>query len=226
MQPPIKEVVVIASLPIHWPEKLVVGLLNSYLGSHGRAIRAVTKTWNHLWGLALVCGVLLVEVDIQVMHAYFNAAVKRIRDNDTTKTWVEVGSSKSFLHPQLPILWCKFDLQRQRQAHPQQVKEILLASKWKDTIYLYQGAVPRLVRNSHKLDTCTVFFNIYNSQGGQHLCSLKGHSFMLGHITLTILPTKKWVGGPICPRCCRYGHCTSVPLQDPAVRYLCQTSPV
>jgi hypothetical protein len=46
---------------------------------------------------------------------------------------------------------------------PQQVKEILLASKWKDTIHLYQGAMPCLVRNSCKSDTCMVFSNIYDS---------------------------------------------------------------
>jgi hypothetical protein len=95
--PSCKEVVVITSLPTHWPEKLVVGLLNSYLGSHGRAIQAITKTQNHLGGLALVCDVLPVEADIQVMHAYFDAAVKRIHEDDTTKTQVEVGLSKSFL---------------------------------------------------------------------------------------------------------------------------------
>jgi predicted alpha/beta hydrolase family esterase len=33
-----KEVVVITSLPTHWPDKPVVGPLNSYLGTHGRAI--------------------------------------------------------------------------------------------------------------------------------------------------------------------------------------------
>jgi hypothetical protein len=32
-----KEVVVITSLPTHWPNKPVVGPLNSYLGTHGRA---------------------------------------------------------------------------------------------------------------------------------------------------------------------------------------------
>jgi hypothetical protein len=93
---------------------------------------------------------------------------------------------------------------------PLQVKEILLASKWKDAIHLYQGAMPRLVRNSHKSDTCTVFFDIYNSRGGHHLRSLKGRSFMLGHITLTIQPAEKRVGVPICPRCWRYGHRTPV----------------
>jgi hypothetical protein len=36
--PSCKEVMVITSPPTHWPEKLVVGLLNSYLSSHGRAI--------------------------------------------------------------------------------------------------------------------------------------------------------------------------------------------
>jgi hypothetical protein len=106
---------------------------------------------------------------------------------------------------------------------PEEVKEVLLTSKWKDTIYLYQGAMPHLVRNSCKSDTCRVFFDIYNSQGGEHLCSFKGRCFMLGDKSLTILPAKKQFGVPICPRCWRYSHCTSAPLQDPAVRYMCQT---
>jgi hypothetical protein len=116
--PSCKEVMVITSLPTHCPEKLVVGLLNSYLGSHGRAIQAVTKTQNHLRGLALVCDVLPVEADIQVMHTYFDAAAKGIHEDDTTETWVEVGLSKPFLCiPQLPILWCQVGLPHQRQAH-------------------------------------------------------------------------------------------------------------
>jgi hypothetical protein len=92
-----KEVMVITSLPTHWPNKPVVGPLNSYLDTHGRAIWAVTETRNHLGGLALMCNILPVEADIQVMHTYFNAAAKRIREDDTTKTQVEVGLSKSFL---------------------------------------------------------------------------------------------------------------------------------
>jgi hypothetical protein len=36
--PSCKEVMVITSPPTHWPNKPVVGLLNSYLGTHGRAI--------------------------------------------------------------------------------------------------------------------------------------------------------------------------------------------
>jgi hypothetical protein len=209
-----KEVVVITSPPTHWPDKLVVGPLNSYLGSHGRAIRAITETWNYLRGLALVCDVLPVEADIQVMHAYFNAMAKRIREDNTTKMQVEVGSSKSFLHiPDFPYFGAKLTYDANSEpilVTPKQVKEILLASKWKDAIYLDQGAMPWLVRNSHKLDTCMVFFNIYNSRGGQHLHSLKGCSFTLIHITLTILPTEKLVGVPICPWRWRYGHCTMV----------------
>jgi hypothetical protein len=212
--PSCKEVMVITSPSTHWPNKLVVGLLNSYLGSHGRAVRAVTKTQNHLRGLALVCDVLPVEADIQVMHTYFDAGAKRICEDNTTKMQVEVGLSKSFLRiPNFLYFGAKLTYDANDKpipVTPKQVKEILLASKWKDAIYLYQGAMPRLVRNSCKLDTCMVFFDIYNSQGGQHLHSLKGCSFMLSHITLTILPTKKQVGVPICPQCWRYGHCTMV----------------
>jgi hypothetical protein len=171
--PSCKEVVVITSLPTHWPNKPVVGLLNSYLVTHGTAIRAVTETWNHIGGLALMCDVLLVEADIQVMHAYFNAVAKRIRDDDTTETQAEVGSSKSFLCiPNFPYFGTKLTYEANSEPipiTPKQVKEILLASKWKDAIHLYQGAMPRLVSNSCKLDTCMVFFDIYDSGGGHHL---------------------------------------------------------
>jgi hypothetical protein len=193
--PSCKEVVVITSPPTHWPNKLVVGPLNSYLGTHGRAIRAITETWNHLGGLSLVCDILPVKADIQVMHTYFDAAVKRIREDDTTKTWVEVGSSKSFLCiPNFLYFGAKLAYDANGKPvpiTPKQVKEIFLASKWKDAIHLYQGAMPCLVRNSHKLDTCMVFFDIHNSRGGHHLQSLKAHSFMLSHITLTIQPAEK-----------------------------------
>jgi hypothetical protein len=212
--PSCKEVVVITSLPTHWPDKPVVGLLNSYLGTHGRAIQAVTETRNHLRGLALVCDILPVKADIQVMHTYFNAAAKRIHEDDTTETQVEVGSSKSFLCiPNFPYFGTKLTYDANGKpvpVTPKQVKDILLASKWKKAIYLYQGAMPRLVRNSCKLDTCTVFCNICNSRGGQHLQSLKGRSFMLSHITLTIQAAFQQVGVPICPWCWRYGHCTMV----------------
>jgi hypothetical protein len=165
--PSCKEVVVITSLPTHWPDKPVVGLLNSYLGTHGRAIRAITETQNHLGGLALVCNVLLVEADIQVMHAYFDTAAKRICEDGTTETQVEVGSSKPFLCiPNFLYFGAKLTYDANGKPvpiTPNQVKEILFASKWKDAIHLYQGAMPCLVRNSHKSDTCTVLFNIYNS---------------------------------------------------------------
>jgi hypothetical protein len=114
-----------------------------------------------------VCDVLPVEADIQVMHAYFNAVAKRIREDDTTETQVEVGSSKSFLCiPDFLYFGAKLTYDTKGEpvpVTPLQVKEILFASKWKDAIHLYQGAMPRLVRNSCKSDTCMVFFNIYDS---------------------------------------------------------------
>jgi hypothetical protein len=173
-----KEVVVITLLPTHWPDKLVVGPLNSYLSSHRRAIHAVSKTWNHLGGLALVCDVLPIEDDIQAMHTYFDTAAKRICDDDTVEMQVEIGLSKSFLCiPNFLYFGTKLSYKAKGKPvpiTPEEVKEILLTSKWKDTIYLYQGAMPCLIRNSYKSDTCTVFFDIHNSQGGQHLHSLKG----------------------------------------------------
>jgi hypothetical protein len=129
-----KEVVVITSPPTHWPDKPVVGPLNSYLGTHGRAIQAVTETRNHLGGLALICDVLPVEADIQVMHTYFDAAAKTICEDDTTETRVEVGSSKSFLRiPDFLYFGAKLTYDTKGEpvpVTPLQVKEIPLASKW------------------------------------------------------------------------------------------------
>jgi hypothetical protein len=79
------------------------------------------------------------------MHAYFNAGAKRICEDNTTKMWVEVGLSKSFLCiPDFPYFGAKLTYDTNGEpilVTPKQVKEILLASKWKDTIYLYQGAI-------------------------------------------------------------------------------------
>jgi hypothetical protein len=108
-----------------------------------------------------VCDVLPVEADIQVMHTYFDAAAKRIHEDNTTKMQVEVGSSKSFLCiPDFLYFCTKLTYNTKGKPIPvtlEHAKEILLTSKWKDTIYLYQGAIACLVRNSCKLDTCTVF---------------------------------------------------------------------
>jgi hypothetical protein len=88
-----------------------------------------------------LCDVLLVKADIQDMHTYFNAAEKRIREDDTTKTQVEVGLSKSLLRiPDFPYFGAKLTYDANGEpvpVSPKQVKDILLASKWKDTIYLY-----------------------------------------------------------------------------------------
>jgi hypothetical protein len=120
-----------------------------------------------VYSMAVLVNVLPVKADIQVIHAYFNTVAKRICEDNTTETQVEVGLSKSLLYiPNFPYFGPKLTYNANGKpipVTPKQVKEILLASKWTDTIYLYQRAMPRLVRNSHKSDTCMVFFDIYDS---------------------------------------------------------------
>jgi hypothetical protein len=142
-----------------------------------------------------MCDVLLVGDDIQVIHTCSNTTAKRIWSKDTIETQVEVGSSKSFLCiPDFLYFGNKLTYNAKGKPIPvtaEEVKDILFASKWKDTIYLYQGAMPQLVRNSWMSDTCMVFFDIDDLWGGQHIHSLKGRSVMLGHHCLTILLTEK-----------------------------------
>jgi hypothetical protein len=213
--PSCKEVMVITSPPTHWPDKLVVGLLNSYLGTHGRAIQAVTETQNHLGGLALMCGVLLVKADIQVMHAYFDAVVKRIHEDDTTKTQVEVGSSKSFLCiPDFPYFGAKLPMTQWRTSRS---RRFSLPPNGRTTFTCTRGL-------------CLAWSGTPTSQTPVQ-CSL---TFTILEVVITSKATllspynllKSRLGSP---SALGVGDMATVPwcaLQVPVVRHLCWTPPV
>jgi hypothetical protein len=44
-----KEVVVITVPPVHWPDKPVIQVVNSFLGQHKLTNRVVSEAWCHLW---------------------------------------------------------------------------------------------------------------------------------------------------------------------------------
>ena len=142
-----KEVIVFTSPPVAWPDTPVVGAVNSFLGTQKLSLRIVSETRNHLGGLALLCDERPTENDIQALHAFFHAKAKKAWGFDA-ETRVEVGSSKSFMRiPNFPYFgvgnWNIDAKGKPIPITPAEVKDVILTSKWKDAIFLYQGTMPR-----------------------------------------------------------------------------------
>jgi hypothetical protein len=184
-----------------------------YLGSHKHSLQFVLEEQNHLGRLALFCNDLPSLEDINTIHLFFQMTVDKIcKDSEIRSVvCVEVGLSKSSLHiMDFPYFGPKLKYNNNGflvSITPLKVQSILLVCEWKDAICLYQGSLPHISQNSAASDTCTAYFDIYNSWNSFHLQSLSGCSIMIGWSKLTIRPTIKHVGTLICSHCWRFGHC-------------------
>jgi hypothetical protein len=206
-----KEVVVITVPPVHWPDKPVIQVVNSFLGQHKLTNRVVLEARRHLGGLTLVLASVPSQADTDALHLFFDRKSKEAAGANTV-TRVEVGASRSYMHilnfpyygagaPQpdpvnggyLPVT-------------PQAVKDLILSTPWKSGIHFFQDRLPRIERTSSHSDTCTVYFDIYDSRGGLCLNALKGCTFMYGTHELMFRVALPRVGVPICTKCWRFGH--------------------
>jgi hypothetical protein len=202
-----KEVVMITVPPVHWPDKPVIQVVNSFLGQHKLTNRVVSEARCHLGGLTLALASVPSQADTDALHLFFDRKSKEAAGENTV-TRVEVGASRSYMHilnfpyygagaPQpdpvnggyLPVT-------------PQAVKDLILSTPWKSGIHLFQDGLPRIERTSSHSDTCTVYFDIYNSWGGLRLHALKGRTFMYGTHKLMFCVALPHVGVPICTKCC------------------------
>jgi hypothetical protein len=209
--PSCKEVVVITVPPVHWPDKPVIQVVNSFLGQHKLANRVVSEARRHLGGLTLVMATVPSQADTDALHLFFDRKSKEAAGENAV-TRVEVGASRSYMcilnfpyygagKPQpdpvnggyLPVT-------------PQAVKDLILSTPWKSGIHFFQDGLPRIECTSSHSDTCTVYFDIYDSRGGLRLHALKGHSFMYGTHELTFRVALPRFRVPICTKCWRFGH--------------------
>jgi hypothetical protein len=210
-----KEVVVITVPPVHWPDKPVIQVVNSFLGQHKLANRVVSEAQRHLGGLTLVLASVPLQANTDVLHLFFDCKAKEAAGENAV-TRVEVGASRSYMcilnfpyygagSPQpdpvnggyLPVT-------------PQAVKDLILSTPWKSGINFFQDGLPCIERSSSHLDTCTVYFDIYDLRGGLRLHALKGRSFMYSAHELTFHVALPRVGVPICTKCWRFGHLFAV----------------
>jgi hypothetical protein len=67
-----KEVVVITVPPVHWPDKPVMQVVNSFLGQHKLTNRVVSEARRHLGGLTLVLASVPSQADTDALHLFFH----------------------------------------------------------------------------------------------------------------------------------------------------------
>jgi len=206
-----KEVVVITVPPVHWPDNPVIQVVNSFLGQHKLTNRVVSEARRHLGGLTLVLASVPSQADTDALHLFFDRKAKESAGENAV-TRVEVGASRSYMR----ILNFPYYGAGKPQPDPvnggylpvtpQAVKDLILSTPWKSGINFFQDGLPRIERSSSHSDTCTVYFDIYDSRGGLRLHALKGRSFMYGTHELTFRVALPRVGVPICTKCWRFGH--------------------
>jgi hypothetical protein len=209
--PSCKEVVVITVPPVHWPDKPVIQVVNSFFGQHKLANRIVSEARRHLGGLTLVLASVPLQADTDALHLFFDRKAKEAAGENAV-TRVEVGASRSYMH----ILNFPCYGAGEPQPDPvnggylpitlQAVKDLILSTPWKSGINFFQDSLPRIERSSSHSDTCMVCFDIYDSRGGLRLHALKGRSFMYSAHKLTFRVALPRVGVPICTKCWRFGH--------------------
>ena len=68
------------------------------------------------------------------------------------------------------------------------------------------AALPRIVRDSRSADSCTVFFDIWDSQKGSRMKTFINRSFNIGRVVCFFRKASPHIGVPYCSRCCSWSH--------------------
>jgi hypothetical protein len=119
---------------------------------------------------------------------------------DGSKVACEVPSSRSFLR----VLGVPFLTKDLPALTPDDARRSLSSSVYADHIQL--AAPPRIVRDSKTSDTCTIFFDIWDSQTGSRMKAFVGRSVNIRGAACVFRPARVNVGVPFCQRCCLWGH--------------------
>ncbi|KAF5318521.1 hypothetical protein D9619_010814 [Psilocybe cf. subviscida] len=121
------------------------------------------------------------------------------------KPWVGLPASTSYLR----IMGAPYfnDRTGTVRMQPSDFETKLLAAPFRDLVQL--SGPPRIVRDSRTAWTCTVYFNIHDSQTGARASQLIKRELMFGNVVCPIQGTRANSGTPHCMRCHRWGHPTT-----------------
>ena len=76
---------------------------------------------------------------------------------------------------------------------------ILTSSVYKNSFCL--AAPPRIVHNSRQADTCSIYFDIWNSQTGSRMKFFIDHSLNVGNMVCFFCKASMKIGAPLCTCC-------------------------
>ncbi|KAF5376109.1 hypothetical protein D9615_007779 [Tricholomella constricta] len=173
----------------------VVTPLNNRLASNRRRLR-VAQAFTGMGGIVLATQSTPTAEDLPVV---IDAARSWFPAN--TKVTAEIPASRSYLKiVNIPFFQkvggapITQDLVESRICQDPVTKNFHLASK------------PRVSRNSPASDSCTVWFDIWDTQSGANLKQLVNKRLSFGGQICMIRPAEKRPGTPQCQRCWKWGH--------------------
>ncbi|KAF5377289.1 hypothetical protein D9615_006460 [Tricholomella constricta] len=173
----------------------VVTPLNNRLASNRRRLR-VAQAFTGMGGIILATQSTPTAEDLPVV---IDAARSWFPAN--TKVTAEIPASRSYLKIVNVPFFQKVggapitqDLVESRICQDPVTKNFHLASK------------PRVSRNSPASDSCTVWFDIWDTQSGANLKQLVNKRLSFGGQICMIRPAEKRPGTPQCQRCWKWGH--------------------
>jgi hypothetical protein len=197
---------VITVPPVHWPDKPVIQVVNSFLGQHKLTNRVVSEARRHLGGLTLVLANVPSQADTDALHLFFDRKSKEAAGANAV-TCVEVGASRSYMQilnfpyygagaPQpdpvnggyLPV-------------SPQAVKDLILSTPWKSGIHFFQDGLPRIERTSRTLVQCTLTSTTRGENSActlsraAPLCMAPTNSCSMSHFRASGFPSAQSAGG-------------------------------
>jgi len=91
-----------------------------------------------------------------------------------------------------------------KPINPKDAFLILFSSVYKDNIRL--AAPPRIVHDSRHANTCSIYFNIWDSQTGSQMKSFINCSLDVGSVVCFFHKASMKIGTPLYIRCFLWGH--------------------
>ena len=159
----------------------------------------------HRDGFAVVTTQVASDEDLQ----FFKEAA-RVAFPTSTRVDATLPSSTSYLK----LVDVPFTV-NDTAITPDQVLAQIAKARLQDLVVLQTP--PRVVRDSPKSDTCTVYFNVADSVSGARAKGLTGRTVQFGRFVSTFRAARANPGSPLCARCWRWGHPTSA-CRAPQIR--------
>ncbi|KAK1217143.1 hypothetical protein PQX77_020205 [Marasmius sp. AFHP31] len=178
---------------------LVTAMMGAALRNRGKSLKVLsTKPAYDSWSMSM--SAVATTPEIEVIAARIREMVPSEFKNSL---WVGLPTSTSYLK----VLDVPYYSTREDRS-PITVEEVIeqfRSSPLREDLGCISGK-PRVVHNSSKSTTATVYFNVFDSQMGTRAKRLIDRQLHVFGRSCYIRAAASNPGTPICQRCCRWGH--------------------